>query len=56
MVLKTHLKDDENHDFHKMAKRIDTESYSKFNKESIWSLMRIKGWIFLHNKNNGLEN
>lgn len=44
MVLKTPLKNYENNDFfHKMAKRIETEPYSKFNKGiSIWSLKNLK--------------
>lgn len=44
IVLKTPLKDYENNDFfHKMAKRIETETYSKFNKEnSIWYLKSLK--------------
>jgi len=52
MVLKTPLKDYENNDFfHKMAKRIEAEPYSKFNKEdSIWFLKSLKVKQSLPNK------
>jgi hypothetical protein len=52
VVLKTSLKDYENHDFfHKMAKRIEAEPYSKFHKEnSNWFLKNLKVKQSLPNK------